>query len=135
MKHKLTPPWGMPAHETSAISRRRALKLAMGVAGVTAASTASAEAAPKEKDERRASPKRYKMKKSINLWAFPYPDRMSLRECLQLAKDAGFDGIEVHAGSGYLLDTFLQACSNKRTDAYGGSVERRFTILAEVCDP
>jgi hexulose-6-phosphate isomerase len=36
------------------------------------------------------------MKKSINLWAFPYPDRMSLRECLQLAKDAGFDGIELN---------------------------------------
>ena len=36
------------------------------------------------------------MKKSINLWAFPYPDRMILRECLQLAKDAGFDGIELN---------------------------------------
>lgn len=48
------------------------------------------------KDERRASVKRYKMKKSINLWAFPYPERMSLRECLQLAKDAGFDGIELN---------------------------------------
>lgn len=38
----------------------------------------------------------YDMKKSINLWAFPYPDKMSLRECLQLAKDAGFDGIELN---------------------------------------
>ena len=36
------------------------------------------------------------MKKSINLWAFPFPARMSLRECLQLAKDAGFDGIELN---------------------------------------
>jgi hexulose-6-phosphate isomerase len=36
------------------------------------------------------------MKKSINLWAFPYPDKMTLRECLQLAKDAGFDGIELN---------------------------------------
>src|SRR4051812_5415990 len=36
------------------------------------------------------------MKKSINLWAFPYPDRMTLRECLQLARDAGFDGIELN---------------------------------------
>ena len=34
--------------------------------------------------------KRYQMKKSINQWAFPYPDRMNLRECLQLAKDAGY---------------------------------------------
>ena len=37
-----------------------------------------------------------RMKKSINLWAFPYPDRMSLRDCLKLAKDAGFDGIELN---------------------------------------
>src|SRR5438477_12240123 len=47
-------------------------------------------------DPRRASPKRYEMKKSINLWAFPYPGRMTLRECLQLAKDAGFDAIELN---------------------------------------
>ena len=40
--------------------------------------------------------RRYNMKKSINLWAFPYPDKMSLRDCLQLAKDAGFDGIELN---------------------------------------
>jgi L-ribulose-5-phosphate 3-epimerase len=43
------------------------------------------------------------MKKSINLWAFPYPERMTLRECLQLAKDAGFDGIELN----YDLDNDL----------------------------
>lgn len=42
------------------------------------------------------SSQKYGMKKSINLWAFPYPDRMSLKECLQLAKDAGFDGIELN---------------------------------------
>jgi L-ribulose-5-phosphate 3-epimerase len=36
------------------------------------------------------------MKKSINLWAFPYPSRMSLRDCLRLARDAGFDGIELN---------------------------------------
>jgi L-ribulose-5-phosphate 3-epimerase len=40
--------------------------------------------------------KRYEMKKSINLWAFPYPQKMSLVQCLQLAKDAGFDGIELN---------------------------------------
>jgi len=59
---------------------------------------AGQEAAPAlEPDERRASPKRYdRLKKSINLWAFPYPERMSLRECLQLAKDAGFDGVELN---------------------------------------
>ncbi|HID22102.1 MAG TPA: sugar phosphate isomerase/epimerase, partial [Planctomycetaceae bacterium] len=40
--------------------------------------------------------KRYDMKKSINLWAFPYPDQMSLKECFQLARDAGFDAVEVN---------------------------------------
>ena len=40
--------------------------------------------------------KRYEMKKSINLWAFPYPQKMTLVQCLQLAKDAGFDGIELN---------------------------------------
>ena len=40
--------------------------------------------------------KRYDMKKSINLWAFPYPDKWSLRECFEIAKNAGFDGIEVN---------------------------------------
>lgn len=41
-------------------------------------------------------PRRYQMKKSINMWAFPYPDKMSLRECFELARDAGFDGVEVN---------------------------------------
>ena len=45
-----------------------------------------------------ASPRRkpYAMKKSINLWAFPYPQRMTLVQCLELAKAAGFDGIELN---------------------------------------
>jgi hexulose-6-phosphate isomerase len=49
------------------------------------------------------SPKTYRMKKSINLWAFPYPQRMTLRQCLELAKRAGFDGIELN----YDLDNDL----------------------------
>ncbi len=40
--------------------------------------------------------KKYPFKKSINLWAFPYPDKMTLKECLQLAKDAGFDAVELN---------------------------------------
>jgi len=43
-----------------------------------------------------AEPKRYDMKKSINLWAFPYPQQMSLADCFKLAKDAGFDGVEIN---------------------------------------
>lgn len=48
------------------------------------------------------------------------------------AKTAGFDGVEVHSANGYLLDQFLQDGSNKRTDAYGGSIENRARLLLEV---
>lgn len=45
---------------------------------------------------------------------------------------AGFDGVEVHAANGYLLDQFLRDGSNKRTDNYGGSFENRARLLLEV---
>lgn len=45
---------------------------------------------------------------------------------------AGFDGVEVHAANGYLLDQFLRDGSNKRTDQYGGSFENRSRLLLEV---
>ena len=50
------------------------------------------------------------------------------------AKAAGFDGVEVHAANGYLLDQFLRDGANKRTDAYGGSVENRVRLLGEVVE-
>ena len=50
------------------------------------------------------------------------------------AKAAGVDMIELHGANGYLLDLFLQSVSNKRTDAYGGSVEKRLRMLNEVLD-
>ena len=45
---------------------------------------------------------------------------------------AGFDGVEVHAANGYLIDQFLRRGSNQRTDAYGGSIEHRARFLNEV---
>lgn len=48
------------------------------------------------------------------------------------AKNAGFDGVEIHAANGYLIDQFLQSRSNLRTDQYGGSVSNRVRFLAEV---
>ncbi|PYE82255.1 alkene reductase [Pseudoroseicyclus aestuarii] len=50
------------------------------------------------------------------------------------AKQAGFDGVEVHAANNYLLEQFLRDGSNRRTDAYGGSIENRARILFEVLD-
>jgi N-ethylmaleimide reductase len=48
------------------------------------------------------------------------------------AIEAGFDGVEVHAANGYLIDQFLRSNSNQRTDAYGGSMENRTRLLGEV---
>ncbi len=50
------------------------------------------------------------------------------------AKAAGFDGVEIHAANGYLIDQFLQDRSNHRTDAYGGTIENRARFLLEVTD-
>ncbi|MFH7765413.1 alkene reductase [Acinetobacter sp. BSP-28] len=50
------------------------------------------------------------------------------------AKAAGFDGVELHAANGYLIDQFLQSKTNQREDIYGGSVENRARFLLEVVD-
>lgn len=93
-------------------NRRDAMKATLASVGLSSLafeprSLAAPVPAP---DVRRGSPRRYDMLKSINLWAFPYPQRMSLRECLQLAKDAGFDGIELN----YDLENDLSPRSTTR---------------------
>lgn len=50
------------------------------------------------------------------------------------AKEAGFDGVEVHGANGYLIDQFLRDGVNKRTDQYGGSFENRGRFLFEILD-
>ena len=90
------------------ISRRAALSSALATVGALTLPVSAQTA--KKTDARRASPKRYDMLKSINLWAFPYPERMTLRECMQLAKDAGFDGIELN----YDLDNDLSPKSGAK---------------------
>jgi len=56
------------------------------------------------------------------------------RKAAENAKLAGFDGIEVHAANGYLLEQFLEDKTNKRNDQYGGSIENRARLLFEVLD-
>jgi N-ethylmaleimide reductase len=52
----------------------------------------------------------------------------------EVAKDAGFDGVEIHNANGYLLDQFLREGTNHRTDRYGGSVENRARLTLEVVE-
>ena len=73
------------------LDRRELLAYAAALGPAVLAGNAAAQdtaAAP--------SGKAYEMKKSINLWALPYPDKMTLVECLQLCKDAGFDAVEIN---------------------------------------
>ncbi|MDX1497248.1 MAG: alkene reductase, partial [Salinisphaeraceae bacterium] len=56
------------------------------------------------------------------------------RQAAENAKAAGFDGVELHAANGYLLDQFLQTNSNQRSDEYGGPVENRARLLLDVVD-
>jgi len=54
------------------------------------------------------------------------------KKAAENCKAAGFDGVEVHAANGYLVDQFLQSTSNVRTDEYGGPVENRYRLLKEI---
>jgi len=78
-------------------------------------------------------------------WQQPSPHRaLDIREIPEIVEDyrkaaerartAGFDGVELHAGNGYLPDQFLQDGINKRTDMYGGSIENRSRFLLQVME-
>lgn len=53
-------------------------------------------------------------------------------DCARRAKEAGFDGIEVHGGHGYLIAQFMSLYSNKRTDEYGGPLQNRMRFPLEI---
>jgi len=52
----------------------------------------------------------------------------------EMAKRAGFDGVEIHGANGYIIDQFLRDGSNHRTDAYGGGAQNRMRLLNEILD-
>lgn len=56
------------------------------------------------------------------------------RQAAANAKQAGFDGVEIHGANGYLIDEFLQSKINQREDKYGGSIENRYRFLKEVVE-
>jgi L-ribulose-5-phosphate 3-epimerase len=114
------------------LTRRAAISSALVAAGGAAAFGAAPEAAaPQGLSAATArAPRRYEMKKSINLWAFPYPERMTLEQCLQLAKDAGFDGIELN----YDLDNDLSPkAGTKDLTAIRKTAERIGIAISGLC--
>ncbi|KAF2093593.1 FMN-linked oxidoreductase [Rhizodiscina lignyota] len=86
----------------------------------------------------------------VSASAIPYeegasvPKALTVEEIKQIVRDfvaaaknairAGFDGIELHAGNGYLIDSFIQDVSNIRSDEYGGNVENRSRFIYEVME-
>ena len=82
-------------------------------------------------DRRSTQPaKRYDMKKSINLWAFPYPQRMDLETCLRLAKDAGFDAVELNFA---LEGEFSAESGHDEIEAIGQLAARVGIDISGVC--
>jgi N-ethylmaleimide reductase len=75
---------------------------------------------------------------------FPVPRALGAEEIARVCADyaraarnairAGFDGVEIHAANGYLIDQFLHDGSNRRDDRYGGSIENRVRFLIEVAE-
>lgn len=75
---------------------------------------------------------------------FPIPRELAAPEILAIvsdfaaatrhAREAAFDGVELHAANGYLHDQFLQSVSNKRTDAWGGPIENRARLILETVE-
>lgn len=96
------------------------------VAGSVAAQPGSAAAAT----PLQRSSKQYPMKKSINLWAFPYPAKMTLKECFELAQRAGFDGVEVN----YNLEGDLSpAAGEKELGQIRAMAEKAGVAISGVC--
>ena len=59
---------------------------------------------------------------------------LQYKHAAQMAKQAGFDGLEIHAANGYLIDQFLRDATNQRDDEYGGNAENRMRFLNQVID-
>ena len=63
---------------------------------------------------------------------YKYANTQPSQDPLRRGSRVGFDGVEIHAANGYLIDQFLRDGSNHRTDSYGGSIENRGRFLLEI---
>lgn len=116
----------------SPLSRREALAYtaAFGSAFLAAQGLAGEAETEQPAAKAREPSKRYAMKKSINLWALPYPKKMSFRDCLELCKDAGFDGVEVN----YALEGDLSPEADDAHIKELGQLARKIGIeISGVC--
>jgi 2,4-dienoyl-CoA reductase-like NADH-dependent reductase (Old Yellow Enzyme family) len=77
--------------------------------------------------------KPYETPRALETWEIPVVVA-DYRRAAARARSAGFDGVEIHAANGYLIDQFLQSKTNHRTDDYGGSIEKRTRFLREVVE-
>ncbi len=88
------------------------------------------ESAGKSEAATKPAARQYSMKKSINLWALPYPQKMSLRDCLDVCKAAGFDGVELN----YALEGDLSAeASEDEIRAIGKMARKMGLEISGVC--
>jgi len=117
--------------ESEELSRRELLAYTAAFGSTFMAAQGLAAETPAGSEARRKPPtRRYDMKKSINLWALPYPKKMSLKECFQLSKDAGFDGVEVN----YALDGDLSPEASEADIRAVGQMARKIGIqISGVC--
>ncbi|MBS0208995.1 MAG: sugar phosphate isomerase/epimerase [Planctomycetes bacterium] len=124
-----------PKPENPPLDRRELLAYAawFGPAFLAAQGIAT-DALGDEPPKPAASPaptgKKYPMKKSINLWAFPYPQHQTLRQAMQLAKDAGFDAVELN----YALDGDLSPDASPSDIAAVGKMARQIGLeISGLC--
>ena len=95
--------------------------------------SSSAKAIRNDVTHTREGAKPYEVPRALRTEEVPRYVEM-FRLAAQNAKQAGFDGVQIHGAHGYLVDNFLRDGVNARTDAYGGSVENRARFLLEVTD-
>lgn len=122
-----------PARSSSALDRRELLAYAatFGTAFLAAQGLAVDADAQEPKPAPAAKPaKRYEMKKSINLWAFPYPQQYKLIDCFKLAKSAGFDAVEINFG---LDGDLCPTTSEKEIQAIGKMAKDQGIAISGVC--